>query len=140
MICRVFLFFLILFNSLRSEELANTRVQIRGFLYATDEGQLVLASEPNLKSCCVASEAKKADQLFISGDILPPNQAGLVVLAEGELVQDEQQRRWLKEAKLVETRSDWKSLLLCVILICLGGAIYYKKTSTISHKNNKMTG
>ena len=40
-------------------------VQIRGFLYETTDKRLVLAEEPNLKSCCVGSPAKRRRQIVI---------------------------------------------------------------------------
>lgn len=47
----------------------NNRIQIRGFLYQTAEGDVVLAREPDLKSCCVGSASKRGTQLLVFGDL-----------------------------------------------------------------------
>lgn len=44
-------------------------IQIRGFLYETSDFRIVLATEPNLKSCCVGSALKKQKQILVSGDV-----------------------------------------------------------------------
>lgn len=41
-------------------------LMIRGFLYRTKEGQLVLAAEPDLKSCCVASQKNINRQVILA--------------------------------------------------------------------------
>ena len=44
-------------------------IEIRGFLYETVDSQVILAAEPNLKSCCVGSDSKKQKQMLVSGNI-----------------------------------------------------------------------
>ena len=44
-------------------------IQIRGFLYKTDRSEMILAAEPNLKSCCIGSTVKKHKQLLVFGDV-----------------------------------------------------------------------
>ncbi|MCH9611226.1 MAG: hypothetical protein S4CHLAM81_13970 [Chlamydiales bacterium] len=39
-------------------------MKAKGFIYKTDSGQWVLASEPNLKSCCLGKEG----QLILEGN------------------------------------------------------------------------
>ena len=51
------------------ETIQGKRVEIRGFLYETKQSQAILAAEPNLKSCCVGSEAKKHKQIVVKGDV-----------------------------------------------------------------------
>lgn len=41
-------------------------VNIRGFLYQEPEGQWILASEPNLKTCCIGTSKKVTQQIFLS--------------------------------------------------------------------------
>lgn len=45
-------------------------IQIRGFLYELN-GQKILASQPNLKSCCVGHPDKITEQLLIEGNFEP---------------------------------------------------------------------
>lgn len=50
----------------------NKWVQIRGFLYKTELNNheaWILAAEPNLKSCCVASPGKKGSQMLAIGNL-----------------------------------------------------------------------
>lgn len=42
------------------------QVIIKGFLYSSSNHQWILASEPNLKSCCVASSEKISQQLMLA--------------------------------------------------------------------------
>jgi hypothetical protein len=43
----------------------NQKVCIRGFLYRTPEGITYLAAEPDLKTCCVGSQAKISRQIML---------------------------------------------------------------------------
>lgn len=51
------------FDSLAA--LHNQEVKIRGFLYETPEGKWILAAQPNLKTCCLGSQQKLSQQIFI---------------------------------------------------------------------------
>jgi hypothetical protein len=55
----------------------NQEVQVRGFLYKTNDERLIIASTPDLKSCCIGSESKLSQQIFVKGswDNIPNNQA-----------------------------------------------------------------
>ncbi|MBA3815194.1 MAG: hypothetical protein H0X29_01480 [Parachlamydiaceae bacterium] len=44
------------------------QVSIRGFVYRTKDGKNVLAAEPDLKSCCVASRENILRQVMLEGD------------------------------------------------------------------------
>lgn len=52
------------FNDL-SEKHSETSVEIRGFLYSTDDGKAILAPQPNLRSCCVGSSQKAHEQIAL---------------------------------------------------------------------------
>ncbi len=58
----------------------NREVEVRGFLYPTQEGQYVLASEPNLKTCCIGTGKKTTPQLkLIEGKDLPTTTRAVTV-------------------------------------------------------------
>lgn len=44
------------------------QVKIRGFLYQQPTGTLILASQPNLKSCCVGVKARMPQQVIVRGE------------------------------------------------------------------------
>jgi len=55
----------------RADEIAmwdNSEVLIRGFLYEKADGTWILASEPDLKTCCVGSTDKITKQIALSSD------------------------------------------------------------------------
>lgn len=58
-------------------------IQIRGFLYELN-GQKILASQPNLKSCCIGHPDKIAEQLIIEG-IREPLKTPYAIRIEGLL-------------------------------------------------------
>lgn len=61
-------------------------IEIRGFLYETEQKQLILAAEPNLKSCCVGSHSKRQKQLLVSGDVKEGISSMSAVTLKGELL------------------------------------------------------
>lgn len=71
------------FHQVKTEDMKSfegRQIYIRGFLYETENGALILAGEPNLKSCCVGSHHNVANQITIQGDLQP---SVLAVTVEG---------------------------------------------------------
>ncbi|MBA3238628.1 MAG: hypothetical protein H0T62_09835 [Parachlamydiaceae bacterium] len=62
----------------------NQNVIIRGFLYSTGNDGWILASEPNLKSCCVGASEKRGLQLSVKGS-LPEESPRSALLVQGTL-------------------------------------------------------
>ena len=65
-------------------EYNNKKITIKGFLYKNNNENWILASEPNLKSCCVGSHLKLNSQIIVYGD-LPINPTSRAVSIEGKL-------------------------------------------------------
>lgn len=99
-------------------------IQIRGFLYVTNDGQTVLASEPNLKSCCVGSAAKRGKQLLIKGNVTNEHSSDFAVTINGilEIHPNEHFFLHLKNASLAKGSTYKLSHLLLgsFLLVILG--------------------
>lgn len=106
------------------------QVEIKGFLYAhMGTKHWILSSEPNLKTCCIASTKKVAEQIFIFGDFenIPNGRAvaiqGTFLIdprknTQGELVQLYR----LQDATLVSSQnSPWPIWTLMFTGLCLAG-------------------
>jgi hypothetical protein len=60
------------FNDLKASTInqwQDKEVQIRGFLYQRQDGIMLLAAQPNLRSCCLGSASKIEQQLIIKGHV-----------------------------------------------------------------------
>lgn len=105
-------------------------VLMRGFAYKTPEGQVILSSEPNLKSCCVASHDKIAQQVFLQGDFSLPEFHRAVAVRGTFIVEPKwdssgtlTQLYRLENASLASDATPWplNSILLAVIGIVSTG-------------------
>jgi len=65
------------------EDYLGQEVAVRGFLYRQNE-QLILAEQPNLKSCCIGN---KKNQLLISG-MFPEEFSSFAQLIQGQLIKN----------------------------------------------------
>lgn len=54
-------------SKMDTASLVDQEITIRGFLYQDVNQKWILASEPNLKTCCVGSEKKVKQQIVLSG-------------------------------------------------------------------------
>ncbi|MFA6916059.1 MAG: hypothetical protein WC222_06660 [Parachlamydiales bacterium] len=48
-----------------TEIYSGQKVAVRGFPYATEQGEWILSDEPNLRSCCVGKGPKAAKQIVL---------------------------------------------------------------------------
>jgi hypothetical protein len=107
----------------------NQHVQIRGFLYHAPDGRWILASEPNLKTCCIGSSAKSLQQITVLGafDEIPLSQAVALqgtFQIEGPLWNKQSGpiiRYYLINAKIFPQQNHfpWKAFLLAGISLVL---------------------
>jgi hypothetical protein len=92
------------------------RVRIRGFLYPTDDHEktLVLAAEPNVKSCCLH---KVKNKLAVSDAGLQSTGSQLALLLEGQLIM--KNGSWLLEDAVIVEETHAKGFLLGLLAACL---------------------
>lgn len=117
---------------LQSNELAleyNQGARIRGFLYKTGNGEIVLASEPNLKSCCVGSASRRKQQVLVKGALAI--EEGYAVLLEGKLAWDSVKEQFvLSHASIVEENKMSFSLFAAIAALVVGiAAVLYRVRS-----------
>lgn len=102
------------------EKWKGQEIAIRGFLYQK-EGKTVLASEPNIPSCCLGKENKP--YLVLQGDFPPPSNQ--IALVEGSIVKEAS--HWtMAPAKLIEKESRLNETLLLLCLLLFLAAILGK--------------
>lgn len=85
LISAIFLAFFMIVNSIHADEpialnfdllrdsaflhqIVGQKVKIRGFLFPLDSNLSILSSEPHLKTCCIGSQDKSDQQIFLIGD------------------------------------------------------------------------
>src|ERR1700721_3140065 len=50
------------------QKIHEKEIQISGFLYQKESGKWILASQPNLKSCCIGSRDRIFQQIALADD------------------------------------------------------------------------
>jgi hypothetical protein len=65
-------------------ELIDKQVEMRGFLHESPEGELVLSTQPDVRSCC---EGEKHPRVVVKGDINKPSKAKAVTV-QGKLTKN----------------------------------------------------
>jgi hypothetical protein len=113
--------------------LQDRQVRIRGFLYSTLEGRLILAEEPDLKSCCTNRLKKKVE---VSGAIKQENISAHAHLIEGLLRMEalpdgENGRRFrLENAQIVVNNGSGLLFSLSaggILLVSASGIFFYTR-------------
>lgn len=114
---------LILSSDSLPEKLDQKEVLIRGFLYKTQE-RLILAAEPNLKSCCLTNPAIIKTQIIITGlSFEIANEISAVTL-KGIFKINSQGHYTLENTTLVENSINPIPIILILIIITLIYCLY----------------
>lgn len=121
-----------------SDQWEGKEVEVRGFVYANQEGQELLADTPGLKSCCVGSEKNRAKQLWVRWEGEKPAPSLRAVTVKGTFHKEKNGEELLymelKEAELLKEKSrSWKEgalgggALVCLLSFFLWGKGRKKK-------------
>src|ERR1700733_9655609 len=98
-----------------------SEVIVRGFVYETSEGVVVLANEPNLKSCCIGSLANLQRQIVLSG-FKPPEKNNRVIAMQGKLYSEREFGYRMEDAAMYqEAALPMKTLRFLLIVAILAG-------------------
>lgn len=85
-------------------QIQNQYIEINGFFYSLEDGSHLLASRPNLRSCCVGSSSNAHEQLLLRGLENPP-ETHQVVTVRGFFKYDAIENRMeLHQTQVVETK------------------------------------
>lgn len=115
---------------------SGTSIEIRGFLYEAADTHLILADEPNLKSCCVGSSAKRAKQLHVDGDVHSAVNSSIPVTLQGNLLVDLNDPFPLKiqNAKIVAEKQQSYGMLLLIGTMMVLASIILVRTNKKNHR------
>lgn len=91
----------------RMEFIKGKKVKIRGFLYSNGKDEWILAADPHLKTCCIGSKEKAAQQIFLDGKF-SEKLVNQVIEVEGILNFDpnENEGRYYSMSELVKIKND----------------------------------
>lgn len=107
-------------------------VSIRGFLYQGPEGQWIISSEPNLRTCCVRAAGKVAQQIILSGNFIGGTQQHAVTLQGRFIVEPEwntdgslKQLYRLEQAVILsEPPFSWSNIMIVLVVLCSCFVVY----------------
>ena len=108
------------------------RIQIRGFLYETADHLLILADDPDLKSCCVGNASKRHRQVVVQGEVVTGKKYLHAITLEGDLTVDRGQDYpyHLDNATVIpQENSAWS--LVAIIAVGLIALFVWRKTTTL---------
>ncbi len=103
-------------------------VKIRGFLYQDANKEWILASEPNLKTCCVGSQTKILQQIRVIGTIADQAYPQVMALKGVMFVESQYDDNGdlvslyrLENATIaIEKPTEWPLQTLCICLFAFG--------------------
>lgn len=109
----------------------NKQVRIRGFLYQNAQGEWILASQPNLKSCCVGTPSKFHQQIFISNHLSPASTA-YVSTIEGIFRIHSHNLYRLEQAYLIEESHFPIFEGIFMVFLGMGGWLLYRSKNRVA--------
>ncbi len=95
----------------------NSQIELRGFVYAKEDGQHVLAAQPNLRSCCL-DHNKNKEIVYLTGGLPNWNSTRAVTL-QGQL-SSQNGVRTLIDAKIVEKKTSYGIIWSLFLMIIVG--------------------
>lgn len=101
-------------------------VKIRGFLYSNANNEWILSPEPHLKTCCIGSKEKAAQQIFLEGSF-DQKWINHAMEFEGLLIYDGRQY-FLKEPVIVQNDKSHTGIILAGLgmVLFVGWLIKYR--------------
>ncbi len=113
-----------------SQVAENSQIELRGFVYAKEDGQHVLAAQPNLRSCCLDSNKNK-EIVYLTGP-LPNWDSTRAVTLQGQL-SSQNGVKTLVDAKILKKTSSYAYIWGLLLFIASGILwITYRKIKTQS--------
>lgn len=110
-------------------ELSQKKISIRGFPYRTPSGSWVLASQPNLKSCCIGSSLKQNEQIHLIGTI-PDELSSSAVTLTGklEIAQTKESLYRLKDPSIISQQKISLKLPIFILIALIISFLLLRKT------------
>lgn len=120
-------------HGLVKETYEGKQLNVKGFLYQKADGEWILASQPNLRSCCVGASQHVGRQLLVEGEFNPDDK---VVEIEGsfhmQLLADNTPSYRLLHASIAKSnQGDWP--FTTILFTCLFILAFF--TSWLFYRN-----
>lgn len=121
-------------------------VEMRGFIYSAEDGRKIFSPTPNLKTCCVGSQAKIADQIVIgSYHVLPDTTKAITLRGNLSVVPTYNEKKQLislyriDHVNTVENTTDLSLVIGVIIVAVLFSLIYwlYSRKSQYRHERQQ---
>lgn len=113
-----------------SKEFEGQTISVRGFLYQISDGSWILASEPNLRTCCIEKKQRLSRQIYLPNfqgvqcdkpltvigkfTLNPEGTPSIFSLVEGEIGPEETQSK------------QFIPLLIAALIVTVGSGLFFK--------------
>lgn len=114
-------------NPSHLEALEGELISTHGFLYQTADQELILASSPQVRSCCIGSPSKRSQQLTVKGDLAQVPHQVAFLRGEFHLEHTEPPKMVLNQASFQSNSSlDIAGIALGCLLLLSSALIFFK--------------